>query len=261
MTFAGFILFGRGDGIVGGFVPAFVPFFLIFCLLTFMGVWDGLIRRHVRFTYRLLSTDLHLRGVPAIIVGLISLVVLLFLIRLASQQFRLAAQACGGDWNCLAWTLLTPLISNWVTVFVVLLFLIGFIGWALSIRDMQGPYLIYPAAPGVLFSEREIVKRVQHGIGIAGLAPISSDTIVRAASEIRWRAVMVGLYRAREADISSDQFRHNLLNAYTHANFESLAKLSNQQRQIVISEVVEYLRKFRARGLNAYPWNPHAEIW
>jgi hypothetical protein len=65
-------------------MPAFAPVALFLLLATFMVSWDGLVRRHVRFTA--LSTDLHLRDIPAVSVGLVSLLLLVLSCATTAQR-------------------------------------------------------------------------------------------------------------------------------------------------------------------------------
>jgi hypothetical protein len=180
------------------YLPDFAPFLLFFLLITFMGAWDGLARRHVRFTLQLQGIDLHIRGLPAIVIGLLCAGALFVVLGFGSNQIRLVSQACDSDWGCIAQTILVPLFfDGWGSVTVVITLLCLNL-WTLSIREMQGPFQILPVAPGVVFNEGDIVHQVQERLRKAKLDPVSSDIIVRTVCEIRRRGRIVGLYKTRD---------------------------------------------------------------
>jgi len=120
-------------------MPAFAPIALFLLLATFMVSWDGLVRRHVRFTFRALSTDFHLCGVPAASIGLASLLVFVLSCGMTAQQLGIVSQHCGGDWGCVATTTLHSLTDDVVTILLVLGLLVYFGLWAWGIREMEGP--------------------------------------------------------------------------------------------------------------------------
>jgi hypothetical protein len=111
------------------FIPSFAPDLLIFVLITFMGAWDGLVRRHVRFTLQVRSTDLHLRGLPAIAIGLLSAGAFYVIIGVGSNQLRLVSQECAGDWGCVAHVTLDSLFFSGGGSLLALLVLVVFILW------------------------------------------------------------------------------------------------------------------------------------
>jgi hypothetical protein len=235
--------------------PLLVQFSLFFGLLTFMGAWDGLVRRHVRFTSQVRSIDLHIRGLPAIVIGLVCAGALYLVLGFGLDQFGLVSQACASDVGCVAQTFLVSLFfTGWGSVIAVTT-LLYFIFWALSIREMQGPYQILPVAPGVVFNEGDIVHRVQERLRKAKLDPVSSDTIVRAVCEIRRGGGSFGLYKTRDLGTSTPQYRRSLLRTLGRLDIDALAKLTPRQRSIVIRETVDYIRDWRIRGIKAYPWN------
>jgi hypothetical protein len=233
--------------------PLLVQFSLFAVLLTFMGAWDGLVRRHVRFTSQFRNIDLHIMGVPGIAIGLLSAGALYVVLKLGITEFGLVSQKCDGDLGCVAQTILVSLFfDGWGSVIVVIA-LLYFILWALSIREMQGPYLILPLAPGIVFNEGDIVHRAQERLRKAKLDPVSSDAIVRAVCEIRRRGGSYGLYKTRDLGTSPTQYRRSLLRTLSCLNIDSLAKVTSRQRSLIIRETVDYIRDSRIRGINAYP--------
>jgi hypothetical protein len=225
-----------------------------------MGSWDGLVRRHVRFTFRVLSIDIHLRGIPAVCVGLVSLGLLILTCQVAAQQLGFVSQTCDGDWGCIATTTLHSFTEDIWTTLIVLGAVVYFALWVAGIGEMQGPFLIVPLAPGVVFNEADIVRRVQTLLQSEGLDPVPSDTIVRAVSEIRARGGALGLYRTRNLGVDPKQFQSQLVDIFARLPIKAIATLNPRQREIVISEIVEYVRETRTRGINAYPWNRTSEV-
>jgi hypothetical protein len=240
-------------------IPLFGPVVIFLFLTSFMVTWDGLVRRHVRFTFRILSTDFHLRGIPAVAVGLVGLAVLLLTCRFAVQQLSVLSQTCGSDVGCVADLTLLTFNADWWMLIFILGVLAYFSLWMLSIRDAQGPYLVLPLAPGVVFNEGEIVRRAQARLASEGLPSVQSDTIVRAASEIRWTGAPLGLYKTRNLGVTSPEFRTELLHAFAQRHIDALSALSSRQQRIIIGEVIDYVREVRIRGINAYPWNRTSE--
>jgi hypothetical protein len=236
-------------------MPAFAPIALFLLLATCMVSWDGLVRRHARFAFRALSTDVHLRGIPAVSVGLVSLLLLVLSCAMTAQQLSMVSQLCDGGWGCVAASTLRSLTEDVVTILLVLGLLVYFGLWALGMREMQGPYIIMPLAPGVVFNEADIVRRVQAHLAQEGLDGIPSDTIVRAVSEIRARGGAVGLYKTQHLGMDPDYYQQEVIERFAHMPIETMARLKPRQRQVVIAEIVGYVRDVRIRGINAYPWN------
>jgi len=239
------------------FLPAFAPIVLVCVLATFMVSWDGFVRRHVRFTFRALATDFHLRGMPAVGVGLVSLLLLVLSCRMAIEQLAMVSQVCHGDVGCVATTTLRSLTEDVLTILLVLGLLVYFGLWVGGMREMQGPYIVMPLAPGVVFNEADIVHRVQAHVERDGVGLVPSDTIVRAVSEIRVRGGPLGLYRTQNLGTDPEQYRREVVERCTRLPLEALAELKPLQRQIIIAETVDYVRDVRIRGINAYPWNRH----
>jgi hypothetical protein len=174
---------------------------------------------------------------------------------ITAQQLGIVWQLCDGDWGCVATSTLRSLTEDVVTILLVLGLLIYFGLWAWGVRDMQGPYIIMPLAPGVVFNEADIVRRVQSHLAQEGQDGIPSDTIVRAVSEIRTRGGAVGLYKTQHLGMDPDLYQQEVIERVAHAPMEAIAHLKPRQRQIVIAELVGYVRAVRIRGINAYPWN------
>jgi hypothetical protein len=80
--------------------PLLVQFSLVAVLLTFVGAWDGLVRRHVRLTARARFGDLHIRGIPAIVIGLLSAGALYIMLKVGVSELGLVSQTCAGDVGC-----------------------------------------------------------------------------------------------------------------------------------------------------------------
>jgi hypothetical protein len=235
-------------------MPHFASFLLFSVLLTFMGAWDGLVRRHVRLSARFRFGDLHIRGIPAVVIGILSAGALYIMLKVGITELGLVSQACD-DLGCVVQTTLVSLFfDGWGTVFALLM-LGYFILWTLSIREMQGPYQIFPVAPGVGFDECVIVRRIQERLRKAKLEPVSSDIIVRTVCEIRWRGGTFGLYKTRDLGTSPTLHRRSLLRTLGRLDIDALAKLTPRQRNIGIRETVDYIRDWRIRGIKAYPWN------
>jgi hypothetical protein len=153
--------------------------------------------------------------------------------------------------GCIAQTIFADLISDgWGAVFSVLIILY-FISWTLSIRERQGPYEIAPLAPGLMFDERQIVRRVQERLRIAQLDPVLHDTIVRSETEIRRRSNWATLC-LRKATPS--QRRSELLHLFAMSSPQAAAKLSPRQRSVNARETIDYVDEVWKRARNVYPW-------
>src|SRR5579859_1083924 len=85
---------GKGAYAMSSSMGAVVATYVLFAAIGIMGAWDGLVRRRIRIRRGIWYAPLNLRGLPAILVGILCLFLLLLLFRLAVPAGRATVVGC-----------------------------------------------------------------------------------------------------------------------------------------------------------------------
>lgn len=227
--------------------------FILF-LLSVVLIWDGLVRRHLRFTFFATRTDAHIRGWRAVVIGVLgsclAIGAIIGGVRLIDQINANCQQASA----CVATTLLLAPLASIPIAFLVIGSLILFLGWIWGALDMDGPYQRKILAPGVARSEKELVRRVTRHLHEQGLAPLPSDIIVRMATYTRHDMGMFGLRSMGQAERSAQAIRDQLVASALRQHENELRHISNEARLVLFTTIIDYYQELSGRVAQVYPW-------
>ena len=164
-------------------VGAAIATYVLFTAIGIMGAWDGLVRRRIRIRRGIWYAPLNLRGLPAILVGILCLFLLLLLFRLAVPAVRATVTGCN-DPLCAVSRVVVPPFTNPIAAIVIVTSVFVFAMWLAGIKDHDGPFRSYLLAPGVWYHEREVVALVQQREQKAHKTSVEVDTILAASDRV-----------------------------------------------------------------------------
>jgi hypothetical protein len=228
----------------------------LFGVIAVTGTWDGLVRRHIRLSFDGLGMFVLWRGIPAILVGLVSLLLLLFIGLVEVMTIRPVIAACHVMTCTLQQTVLV-LFTTWQSIVTVGLFGFLFAYWLWGAFDLRGPYRRQLLAPGVWYKEKEVVALVTQELCAHHLPPIDDDTILRTA---RTLIINIGKYRSILED-PQDEGEPVTIEALAQVYQEINASrkwrenrgLSEAQRRMATT-ILRYYLDLHERAVEKWPW-------
>jgi hypothetical protein len=228
----------------------FIAFFLIG--VTF--AWDGLVRRHIRFTYLALRSDWHVRGWQAICLGALSAGAAVLCAWGLQDVLSELFVPCQGSGVCMARTVLTLPVSSWAGAVVFVAGLYQILTWSVGAFEMDGPFERVFWAPGVIYREKTIVRRVSQRLAEAGAPPLSSDDIVRASVIVRFSMGTRGLAVRRHAEAEGSSVRDGLIEMAERQIGQEMPDVGAVARRILVTTIVDYHQELAAQVAQVYPW-------
>ena len=118
-------------------------------LVALIGIWDGLIRRHIRLSIDVIQLHIIVRGILAIALGSLCLLLAVLFAQLIIRYTANAVTDCRGQMTCIAGRILTPPFTTWPTALITVIAVAVFANWASDALDYGGPYRRHLLAPGV----------------------------------------------------------------------------------------------------------------
>jgi hypothetical protein len=152
---------------------------IIFGTIGIMGMWDGLVRRHIRLSMEARGLFIFLRGIAAILVGIVSTLPLYFAAGLEAEHVDAVRATCSSFSCVFRQTVLVLFL--WPYVLGTLLFLIVFLLWLRGALELQGPFRRRMFAPGVWYEEKALVELVRKRLEEAQLPLVDDNVIIRTA--------------------------------------------------------------------------------
>jgi hypothetical protein len=227
---------------------------IAFFLISVTFAWDGLVRRHIRFTYLALRSDWHLRGWMAIAFGVISAGVAVLCAWGAGDVLGELFVPCRGSGACMAQTVITLPVSSWAGAIAFALGLYHFLSWSVGAFEMDGPYARTFWAPGVIYREKTIVRRVSQRLAEAGAPPLSSDDIVRASVIVQFSMGIGGLAVRRRARSEGSSVRDGLIEMAERQIGQEMPDVSAAARRILATTLIDYRQELATQVAQVYPW-------
>jgi hypothetical protein len=223
----------------------------MFGIIGIMGTWDGLIRRHIRLSFDPLGMFIILRGVPAVLVGLVSAVLLLFVARLEMIEVQDVQASCA-SLTCILQHTVFDLFASLQSLFVLLLFSFVFVYWLWGAFDLNGPYRRQMLALGVWYEEKEAIRQVRQQLQDHHLPPRSDEHIIRAA-----RTLIINLKAYAKIQGSERLDPKALADIYVHINpprRRDISRASLQAERIMAQTILQYYLDLHDRAVVKWPW-------
>ncbi len=219
--------------------------------------WDGLARRHVRLTRDLINLQVDIRGVPAILPGILGVGLLLFAGTTSVVQLWVIARQCDGSAVCLWHSLVVPPFTSWSSVLVLVMVVAAFALWARGASNLSGPYRWRWLAPGVCEDEGVLVERVRADLDAAHLAPVDTDVMTRAITWVR-RNVGLTTLKVRSTGTQEQPINSHLIFQLMRADKNSpSSQVSDEQAYVMLRVMVNYYADLHTRAARAYLWKRH----
>lgn len=227
---------------------------VMFLVITAMGAWDGLVRRNVRTDIDVIQLHIHVRKVPAMIIGAASLVVFVALIKLSFAHVLAVLSGCGRSLPCSAGQVLYPLISSWQTALCVAVAAVLLGQWLCGVRNIHGPYRRHLLAPGVWDSEEELLALIESSLNEHHLPPVGQDTLLDVASWVR-QILMVFKGRARETIMRDGHLdAGKLVQVLADTRTEKKFHIGEPALSIVLRTIAQYYQRKYGEAARVWPW-------
>lgn len=228
----------------------------MFGIISIMGIWDGLVRRHIRLSYDALELFILLRGIAAILVGLLSAACLLFVIQVEIIGAQKPVAACP-SFFCIVQETILVLFTTWQSIFVVLLCSFVFGYWLWGAFDLKGPYRRQMLAPGVWYKEKVVVEQVHQQLLTHRLSPMSDEYIIRAARTLIINLKTYAALQPPRQVTNGHLDPKALAEIYIQINPPSrriAARISLQEQRIMVTTILRYYLELHGRAVAKWPW-------
>ncbi len=223
-------------------------------LVAVVFTWDGLVRRHIRLSRDLLQWQVNIRGMPAVLLGSLAVIVGVIDGTVIIQQLRLMSESCRASIQCLAGQALLPLVSSWPVVGLMIIELGAFSIWLMGAFELRGPYRRTLLAPGVWNSEKDMVAVVARRLQEAHLPRVDDDVVLLMGREIKQRLGMRALsalkHRAADSRLDADR----VLEAVLQSAKLKYAQVPSEVIRVVAAAIAEHYFDLYKRVPVAYHW-------
>ncbi len=155
----------------------------MFAVYAFMGAWDGLVRRHIRLRPGLQTKSLLIRGPLAVFVGILCVLLLVILYRLASIGMPALTRGCASSLCVFERSVVLP-FTTLPSLLVLALVTALFIPWLRGMFDLDGPFRTLMLAPGVWYRERELIPLVRQRLLEHGQRTVKLELVLELADNL-----------------------------------------------------------------------------
>ena len=231
-------------------------FVFMFGIISLMGTWDGLVRRHIRLSYDVMDMFILLRGLPAFLVGLLSAACLLFMCDLEVTATQTRVAGCP-SFACVLQQTVLILFTTWQSIFVLLLVIAFFLYWLWGAFDLKGPYRRQMLAPGVCYKEKEVVEQVTQQLKSHHLPPLSDEQIIRAARTLIINLKMYVSFQSPRRVLSEQLDPKALADVYMIFNPSKRREAdreSIQARRMMARTILRYYLGLHEQAVEKWPW-------
>lgn len=236
-----------------GTTIALLLLLLVWCV---MGAWDGLKKRNIRLIlHGRFDLNICWSGLPTLVVGAVCAFFAFVFGQVLVNGLIGLANTCHQDMNCTLQVAILPLFTYWVSI-VLLLMAVGCLGlWLLTSFSQPGAYRRSFLAPGVWYSETELMVEIQADIESHHRANVDRNTMLWVANWVRYElypygAFSRGLYTATTYKEWADKLnkKQHVLQGFD-GNKTALRK--------AIQLTVEYYAQRNEEANRVWPWRKH----
>jgi hypothetical protein len=164
-------------------LPADLTVFYVFGAIGLMGVWDGLVRRHIRVRPGEWLPSLAVRGLAAIGIGATCLAFLLIIGHLEMSELSAAVAGCA-DPLCVLGRIVSPPFTSTGDTIILLALATVFLPWLKGMLDLDGPFRTRLLAPGIWYRERELLTVACKSLQEHKKSPVDANLILEIANDV-----------------------------------------------------------------------------
>ena len=228
---------------------AMATLILMMLTLGIMGAWDGIVRRHIRFSLDVYEINVIFGGVRAVLVGMVCALIAALALKLGVQGIEHISIACHNEPTCILQHTVLPLLLDWRSALVVLTVCVLFFPWLSGALNMQGPFRQRLLAWGVWYREQDLVPLVTKRLQEAELPQIPLDTLIGIA-RIVWQnaRVLAPENVSRRKEVPS-RFQGTLARQAAKRY-----RVSESAAQVVVATIAEYYLKKHEQAVSVWPW-------
>jgi hypothetical protein len=161
---------------------------------------------------------------------------------------------CHQSVGCILDRAVLPAFSVWYTAIITLVAVALFVNWLSVAFDMQGPYRRFLLAPGVWYSEKEIVGIVRQQLAAKHLGTVDEDFVVQTASQVRAN-MPIFMKIARSTMMKERQLdKEALVAGNLRSSLLQRSKLPERVKRVALDTIVQYFLDTHQRAQQKWPW-------